>query len=38
VIARAFVHGVAPYETQESLARFTPQIGEILRRHRLSPG
>ncbi|HST63207.1 MAG TPA: hypothetical protein VLK84_31140 [Longimicrobium sp.] len=37
VIARSFVDGVEAYETQENLARFTPRIAGILRRHRLSP-
>lgn len=34
VVARSFVDGVPPYETQETLARFGPRVGEILRRHR----
>lgn len=34
VIARSLAYGVPSYETQESLARFGPRMGEILRRHR----
>jgi hypothetical protein len=33
IVARSFVEGTTPYETPESLARFSQPIGDILRRH-----
>jgi len=33
IVARSWWEGVKSYETQESLARFSKPIGDILRRH-----